>query len=179
MDLGALICLPGQPDCLHCPLKKECLAYQRGSVPDRPVKATKKIIPHITVTAAVIRRKGKVLIARRPSKGLLGGMWEFPGGKQKAGESLPETLVREIREELAAQVEVGELLGVYRHAYTHFRVTLHAFHCKLVGADPKPLEASELAWVKPGELTAYPMGRIDRRISTDLQSDLKTAAHSR
>jgi A/G-specific adenine glycosylase len=168
MDLGALICLPKGPLCVDCPLAKTCLSYRQGRVTERPVKTPKKIVPHITVTAAVIRRKDRVLIARRPSKGLLGGLWEFPGGKQQAGETLVEALKREISEELAAKVKVGEELAVYQHAYTHFRVTLHAYHCKLVGMEPQPLEASELAWVKLEDLGAYPMGNIDRRIANDL-----------
>jgi A/G-specific adenine glycosylase len=63
---------------------------------------------------------------------------------------------------------VGEELGVYKHAYTHFRVTLHAFFAELTGAEPTTLEASEIRWVEPGELGEYPMGKIDRMISRDL-----------
>ncbi len=63
---------------------------------------------------------------------------------------------------------MGEALGVYQHAYTHFKVTLTAFDCRLTGVEPQALEASELAWVKPAELANYPMGNIDRRISKDL-----------
>jgi len=99
---------------------------------------------------------------------LLGGMWEFPGGKQQPDETLPEALAREIREELATTIAVGEPVGEYRHAYTHFKVTLTAFNCRLTGGEPQALEASELAWVKPAELADYPMGNIDRRISRDL-----------
>jgi A/G-specific adenine glycosylase len=168
MDLGALICLERDPQCGVCPLGAICLAKKNDRQAERPLRSPRKTIPHITVAAAVIRLKGRVLIARRPSRGLLGGMWEFPGGKQQAGESLPDALVREINEELGTAIEVGEQLGVYRHAYTHFRVTLHAFDCRLTGKDPRPLEASELAWVKPEALGDYPMGNIDRRISRDL-----------
>ena len=132
------------------------------------MRSPRKTIPHIHVAAAVIRRKGRVLIARRPSSGLLGGMWEFPGGKQQEGETLPEALEREIYEELGTAIEVGEPLGTYEHAYTHFKVTLTAFHCRLTGGEPQALEASELAWVKPAALGDYPMGNIDRRISRDL-----------
>ncbi|MGA9398859.1 MAG: A/G-specific adenine glycosylase [Anaerolineaceae bacterium] len=178
MDLGALICLPRHPLCAECPLKGICLAFRQGCVMERPVRIPKKKLPHITVTAAIIRRSGRVLIARRPSKGLLGGLWEFPGGKQQAGETLKEALRREIVEELATEVVVGDELGVYHHAYTHFRVTLHAYTCKLVFTDPQPLEASELAWVEPEALGAYPMGRIDRRISNDLLSLPLDSAHS-
>jgi len=168
MDLGSLVCLPRDPKCRECPLGSICLAVAHGTQNERPLRSPRKAIPHYQVAAAVMRRKGRVLIARRPSRGLLGGMWEFPGGKQQADESLPEALMREIHEELGTAIEVGEPLGTYEHAYTHFKVTLTAFHCRLTGPEPQALEASELAWVKPVELGEYPMGNIDRRISRDL-----------
>jgi A/G-specific adenine glycosylase len=96
-------------------------------------------------------------------------MWEFPGGKVEKGESLEACLAREIREELGAGIQVGETLGIFRHAYTHFRITLHAFFCELTDGEPKPVEAAELAWVAPVELGSYPMGKVDRLIARRLQ----------
>ncbi len=170
MDLGATLCTPRAPDCPHCPLENQCQARLLGIQEERPVLKKKPIIPHYTVTAAVICRGELVLIAQRPLNGLLGGMWEFPGGKQQSGESLPGCLTREIQEELGTEVHVGERIGTYQHAYTHFRVTLHAFWCSLVnGGEPRPLEANELCWVRPAELTGYPMGKIDRQIAREIQ----------
>jgi A/G-specific adenine glycosylase len=168
MDLGATICLPKNPRCPLCPLIELCQARARGVQESRPVQKPKKEIPHYIVTAAVIRRGGKVLLAKRPAKGLLGGLWEFPGGKAEPGENLPDALQREIREELAADIHVGESFGIYRHAYTHFRITLHAFLCTLDGKEPRPLEAEEIAWVTPHDLANYPMGKVDRLIARKL-----------
>ena len=168
MDLGAIICTPHSPDCSNCPVTTLCEAYKLGIQEERPVLIEKKPIPHYLVAAAVIHRGDKVLIARRPSKGLLGGLWEFPGGKVEADETLQQALAREIREELGATVTVGAELGKYKHAYTHFRVTLHAFHSELTNEEPVALEASELRWVEPQLLAGYPMGKIDRMISNDL-----------
>ena len=169
MDLGTAICTPRRPACAVCPLQDFCRARRLGLQEQRPVQEPKPVVPHHTVTAAVICRDGQVLIAQRPAHGLLGGLWEFPGGKLQPGEDLPACLRREICEELDAGVEVGGLVGVYRHAYTHFRVTLHAFHCRLQpGSQPRPLEASDLRWVLPAELETYPMGKIDRQIARDL-----------
>jgi A/G-specific adenine glycosylase len=125
-------------------------------------------VPHINVVAAIIRQNGLVLIARRPSKGLLGGLWEFPGGKLEESENHAEALVREIREELGTEVMATEKFGVYHHAYTHFKVTLEAWFAELQGQQPTALEASELRWIKIEELGDYPMGKIDRSISNDL-----------
>ncbi len=170
MDLGAGICTPQRPACLVCPLAEHCQARALGVQEERPVLESKPPIPHITVTAAVIQRDGQVLLARRPSRGLLGGMWEFPGGKQEPGEELEQTLQREIREELAAKIAVGAPFGIYHHAYTHFSVSLHAFLCRLAGPDePTALEHSELCWTVPARLGDFPMGKIDRQIARRLQ----------
>jgi A/G-specific adenine glycosylase len=169
MDLGATICTPRLPDCLGCPVSRFCQSRALGVQEERPVMPQKPAVPHYTVTAAVIRRDGQILIAQRPLEGLLGGLWEFPGGKLQPGEELAVCLQREICEELGVHVGVQQPLGVYRHAYTHFRVTLHAFCCSLAnGAQPQPLEAHDLRWVAPDELTDYPMGKIDRLIARDL-----------
>lgn len=173
MDLGAAICLPHAPLCLICPVMELCEARALGIQEERPVLEPKAAIPHYTVTAAILQKgggapgcsPGQVLIARRPAEGLLGGMWEFPGGKQEPGEDLSECLQREIREELGIAVEVGEEFGVYQHAYTHFKVTLHAFCCIIKSGQPHPMPGSELAWVDPQHLSDYPMGKIDRQIA--------------
>jgi len=171
MDLGATICTPRNPDCRLCPINDLCRAYILGIQAERPVVKPKPAVPHYTVVAAAIRRDGRVLLARRPSKGLLGGLWEFPGGRVEAGEDLTSAIKREIREELGIGIHVGEHFGVYQHAYTHFRFTLHAFLCYLKDGEPRPLEADELCWVTPSELSAYPMGKVDRRIARKLSVD--------
>lgn len=168
MDLGAVICTPKSPACERCPLQDACQAKALGLQEQRPVHAPKAAIPHRVVTAAVISRDGQVLIACRPSHGLLGGMWEFPGGKLQDGEDLLACLHREIREELGAEIEIGELLGEYHHAYTHFRVTLYAYHCTLLKGEPKAIQVADVRWVPENELGQYPMGKIDRQISRRL-----------
>ncbi len=170
MDLGAQICTPRNPRCLECPVCQWCEAYRLGIQDERPVSLPKPAVPHITVTAAVIQDGSKVLITQRPHKGLLGGLWEYPGGKQQDGEDLSACLHREILEELDAVIEVEELFGIYRHAYTHFRVTLHAFCCRLSpSAIPRPVQVADLRWVDITGLDEYPMGKIDRQISNHLK----------
>jgi A/G-specific adenine glycosylase len=125
--------------------------------------------PHHTVTAAIIQQGDYTLISQRPSEGLLGGLWEFPGGKRLPGEDLEACLKREIMEELGIEIRVGEPFGIYRHAYTHFRVTLHAFCCTLVnGAKPQPLQVQDLRWITLDQLPGFPMGKIDRQIARRL-----------
>ncbi|GAP09043.1 A/G-specific DNA-adenine glycosylase [Bellilinea caldifistulae] len=168
MDLGAMICTPRKPACGDCPLAEWCQSRRLGVQEERPVLTRRAAPPLITVTAAVIWRDGKVLLTRRPANGLLGGLWEFPGGKQEDGETLVECLRREIREELGVEIEIGEPLGVYRHAYTHFKVTLHAFISRLRHGEPQPHQADDMAWAALEELSRFPMGKIDRQIAADL-----------
>ena len=170
MDLGATICTPQKPACLVCPLSELCQAREEGLQDELPVLERPAPLPHFTVTAAIIEREGRVLIAHRPSKGLLGGLWEFPGGKLEPGETLQEALEREIYEELAAKIRAGKEFGVYRHAFTHFKITLHAFYCDLVEGEPNAIEASEIAWVIIPELKNFPMGKVDRQIAKKLEA---------
>jgi A/G-specific adenine glycosylase len=169
MDLGATICTPRLPNCPGCPVSRNCRALALGVQEQRPVLQKKPATPHYIVTAAVICRDRQVLITQRPPDGLLGGLWEFPGGKQQPGEELTDCLQREISEELGVQINVQNQMGVYRHAYTHFRVTLHAFRCTLHnGTAPRPLQVNDLRWVTPADLPGFPMGKIDRQIAREL-----------
>jgi A/G-specific adenine glycosylase len=173
MDFGATLCTPRAPMCGICPFALTCKANLLGIQGQRPVLLKKNPIPHYLVGAAVLMSEGKVLVARRPSKGLLGGMWEFPGGKVESGETIPQALEREIFEELGTRVSVGDELGKYRHAYTHFRITLHAYFCTLTGKEPQALDASEIRWVHLPDLAELPMGKIDRLISNELNNRVK------
>jgi len=170
MDLGATICLSSKPKCDECPVKEYCVGFQRGVQEERPVKKPRKAIPHLTVTAGVIRQDGRVLLAKRPSGGLLGGLWEFPGGTvEEFDENLEACLEREIFEELGIHIHVGAAFGKFKHAYTHFKITLHAFLCTpALGEEPKPLESDGLAWVTLPALEDYPMGKVDRLIARKL-----------
>ena len=170
MDLGASICLPKAPNCPACPLRDFCQAFALGAQKELPVKKAKKPVPEYIVTAAVIAVEGRVLIQQRPQGGLLGGMWEFPGGKLEPSDAgLEDCLQREIREELGLAIQVGAGFGVYKHAYTHFRITLHAFCCALLPGETLDLSAYPQArWVIPPELAAYAMGKVDRQIANRL-----------
>ncbi len=168
MDLGASICLPNHPLCGQCPLQPACQAFQLGKQNSIPVVEKKPPVPHYIVTAAVIQQDGLVLIQRRPQKGLLAGLWEFPGGKLEGSDAdLSACLHREILEEIGAAVVVGNAFGVYKHAYTHFRITLHAFLCQLEDGQ-EISETDSLRWVEPFHLSEFAMGKVDRQIADQL-----------
>ena len=169
MDLGATICTPRSPSCGVCPLAKDCAAHRFGIEEQRPLRKSKGPIPHHTVTAAVIQQDGCVLLAKRPPDALLGGLWEFPGGKQEDGESLPAALAREFEEELGVNIDVGEEIDHYQHAYTHYKITLHAFRCTLSHTGIELHFHTDWAWVPVSDLDSYPMGKVDRAIARQLQ----------
>jgi A/G-specific adenine glycosylase len=162
MDLGQLVCVPRGPLCGECPVAKECASKKLGIQNRPPTDAARGSTPHFDVTAAVIFRAGRVLIARRPEGKLLGGMWEFTGGKRERGETLPACLRRELKEELGVTVRVRERILKVEHAFSHFRITLHVFRCDGLRGAPKPIGAAEVRWVRIRDLRRYPMGKADR-----------------
>lgn len=159
MDLGSAICLPKNPRCLLCPVMDLCTARENSTQELRPVRKPKKSSPHHVHAAGVIVRRGKVLLAQRPSKGLLGGMWEFPNGRVEGDPA--EALSNALEAGYRLKVRKKEALGVVQHAYTHFKVTVHAFRCELLAMSDAP----NLKWVSIGDLAEYPMGKVDRRIA--------------
>jgi A/G-specific adenine glycosylase len=167
MDLGALICVPKNPRCLICPIMEFCKARQEGTQEQRPVMKPKQAVPHYIHAAGVIIKGGKVLLAQRPSKGLLGGMWEFPNGRVNGdpakylAKALHMGYKLRLRVKRGGNVQNKKALGVVQHAYTHFKVTVYAFECEMVSMSKE----KNLKWISLKELDDYPMGKIDRQIA--------------
>jgi A/G-specific adenine glycosylase len=170
MDLGASICTPTNPHCLLCPLGDLCQSRQEGIQNALPIRATRGTRPHRDVTAGVIwDANGRFLITQRPLDGMLGGLWEFPGGKRRPGEALPACLHREIDEELGIEIEIRDLLCTIDHTFTHFHMTLYAFECRWLSGTPHCLGCSQLRWVTLDGLGDFAFPVADQKIITALK----------
>lgn len=172
MDLGSSVCLPRRPRCEACPVATLCGGRRRNLQTRLPVRTAKPRAPRYVAGAAVIRHQKEVLLRRRTSSGLLGGMWEFP-----KSDLQPElTSAGRLRRKLASglpglssfRILPGAILTVVPHAYSHFHLTVHAFLCLARSNSTVP----GLRWARVNDLGSYPMGRIDRKIADRLQKEL-------
>lgn len=180
MELGARVCTPASPRCGDCPLGAHCRARAELDDPSvLPVRPARRPRPHLEVAAGLIRRGNRLLLAQRPPGGMLAGLWEFPGGKREAGESLSACLRREVREELDIDIEVERPLAVVDHDYSHRSIRLHAFAARCLGGRVRALGCAAWAWVSPGGLDSYPMPRADRKIIACLGWDGLRRGHFR
>ncbi len=155
MELGARICLPKKPLCSGCPIRARCEARALGFQDRIPAQRPSKKLPHCHVVAAAIRKNGRYLLGKRPPDGMLGGLWEFPGGKVEPGETHEEALIREIREELGIEIRVRSHLATVHHAYSHLKVTLHLYLCEHTGGRPQALYHSVLKWIPRAQFELY------------------------
>lgn len=170
MDLANAVCTPANPRCLICPLTELCQAREQGLQNALPIRATRTHRPHRDVTAGVIwDANGQFLITQRPLDSMLGGLWEFPGGKRRPGEDLIDCLRREIIEEIGIEIEIGDLLCTIEHVFTHFYMTLYAYQCRWVRLKPQCLECKDLRWVTVDQLDAFAFAVADQKIIAHLR----------
>jgi len=182
MDLGARICSPRSPDCSVCCLAAECDAHHHRQTADYPTRKRRKPLPHIDVVAGVVWSQepyaagGRILAAQREENDMLGGLWEFPGGRVEAGETREAALARELMEELAIEVAVLHPLPTVDHAYSHFRMALHPFHCRHTGGSPRAVECAAWRWATIEEIGALSLSVADQRILESIQTEQEQLA---
>lgn len=171
MELGATVCTPSNPDCGACPLQADCVAHKMVKTDEIPYKSPTKKRPHHQIgVGIIIKDKEEVLIALRPEDAMLGGLWEFPGGKQKEDEEMEQTVIRELNEELGVEVSVTKPFMKLDHAYSHFKITMHAYLCELENGIPEPNESQEVRWIAIDELADYPFPKANRKLTEKLMN---------
>ncbi|HOZ45929.1 MAG TPA: A/G-specific adenine glycosylase [Candidatus Hydrogenedentes bacterium] len=164
MELGARICTPRNPACETCPACGSCDARAAGVQEARPVRRARRVAPHEEQVVAIIVRNGRYLLARRPPRGLLGGLWEFPAAAIAPGETHTAALERAARDLLAVEIRPSGLVATINHTYSHLRVTLHAYRCSLLAGRPSPRFHTETRWVALAHIDRYAIPRANHRL---------------
>jgi A/G-specific adenine glycosylase len=169
MELGALICKPRAPLCDTCPLKLFCEAYQTGTVEKYPRKAARRPVPLYRIAVGVVIKGGRILITQRKPDGLLGGLWEFPGGKIKKGENAKSACIREIKEEVNVTIKVLVHLAQIKHAYTHFKIIMDVFCCEYLEGRVKRNGPVGHRWIKMSAIDRYPLPKANHKFLPQLK----------
>ena len=164
MELGALVCKPASPECDRCPAAPWCRAFAEQCTAEYPKKRERPKPPHYEVAVGLVYHDDKLLILKRSDDQMLGGLWEFPGGKLEAGETPQQAVKREIQEETGLDVSVGKKIAAVKHAYSHFSITMHAFRCDLLGEDATPRCDRPWHWIPESELPQYPFPKANHKI---------------
>jgi A/G-specific adenine glycosylase len=163
MEFGARICRPHTPCCDECPVTGYCGAFQTGRQSEFPVRLRRAPTPLRHVAVGIVRRGEKILITRRAPAGLLGGLWEFPGGGVRNAESPKQACRREILEETGLAVEVEKKLLQVRHAYSHFRIVMNVFLCRYLSGRVKLSGPVDHRWIRPQETGRFPFPAANHR----------------
>ncbi|MBI4470794.1 MAG: A/G-specific adenine glycosylase [Acidobacteria bacterium] len=164
MELGSTICRPRRPRCGICCWKTSCTAFREGLVGQIPMIHKKGPLPNREIAVGIIWFQGKVLVAQRKPEALLGGLWEFPGGKRRPQESLRDCCAREILEEVGLSVEVVDKVTVLKYAYSHFKVRLHVFRCVARTTRARAIACQRVRWESPGRLDKYPFPAANKAL---------------
>ncbi|HEY4718946.1 MAG TPA: A/G-specific adenine glycosylase, partial [Anaerolineales bacterium] len=175
MDLGASICRPRQPDCSACPLRRNCHSFALGVQGMRPVRQPAKSVPTKHFAAAVIQRRGRVLVLKRPVKGLLGGMWGFPNVVASNPRGAKRALRRGLRKMLDLDLPSVKKVGQFEHTYSHFNANLQVYGVDSNGRHFKIMFGHMHAWKPVSRLDELPMGKLDRQIARSLRDNAKNA----
>jgi A/G-specific adenine glycosylase len=163
MELGAMVCKPRQPHCDRCPLEKTCPAHRFGWVAEYPKRVKQPSPPVYPIAVGVVFKNSRVLITRRKPEGLLGGLWEFPGGRIQNGETPADACIREIKEEVNLTVEIEAWLTRVKHAYTHFKIIMEVFCCRYISGRVRLQGPVDHRWLELRQLDDYPFPKANHK----------------
>jgi len=178
MELGETICTPRSPRCPVCPVAPFCRLRSEGLDPRR-IPARRPRLRRPTHRGAIVAlvRGGRYLFQRRPPEGLLGGLWEFPGGHREGREPLEATARRELREETGLTAGPLEYRGTIRHSYSHFAVELDLFR-----GPPEPVDAPTprgRRWLTLEEARRLPLPKATEKALARLEDRASPGSGSR
>ena len=162
MDLGREICTSKNPSCSACPISSHCRSFVNSVVDKYPETILSNKKSHYSVAAGIIWNKKSILVTKRKEKGLLGGLWEFPGGKIRRGETATKCIVREVKEELGIIVKPRDFLKQINHTYSHFSITMHCYHCR--EKEKKISDQRSSNWITVNEIPKYSFPKANHKI---------------
>ncbi len=163
MELGARVCTPRSPHCLFCPVQSHCRGFAAGDAETLPHKKPKKAPAKVEAVAVWIPKKDLWLAARRPPEGLLGGMWELPGGDLESGETPEAGASRCLQERLGLLSKELRTLGGVNHVFTHRVLTLHVLRAEIAPGRVRRVGYDAHRWVTHGALGELPLSTVARK----------------
>ena len=163
MELGAMVCTPRHPECIRCPLNKNCLAYKDGLVEEYPKRLKAAPLPVYRIAIGVVKKRNQILITQRKPEGLLGGLWEFPGGKIGKDEEPERACIREIKEEVNLTVKIDSYITRVRHAHTHFKIIVDVFCCRFVSGKVKLNGPVDYRWIRLNQIDKFPLPKANHK----------------
>jgi A/G-specific adenine glycosylase len=168
MELGATVCTPRAPSCSVCPWVEHCRAYADGAIERYPELPARPKPTEVTMAATVVNQHGRVLLYQQPKAAARwASMWLFPCMEVRSARAATRSLEQHLKRSAGLDVAVGEKLGVFKHAVTRFRITLHSYYAGL--KQPRARRAPPgFMWVKPDALDDYALPAVHRRIAREL-----------
>jgi A/G-specific adenine glycosylase len=163
MELGATVCTPRAPRCGACPIGRACAARSSGDPEALPVRSARRAPRAVEAVAALVLRRGRALAVRRPPCGLLGGLWELPGGDLAPGEAPRAGLRRLLRERAGLRALCARPAGSVEHLFTHRRLRLHLYRCDTGAGRVRLAGFDAHRWLAPGDLPRLPHGAVMRK----------------
>ncbi len=176
MELGALVCKPLKPNCEMCPVSPFCLALESGSTDQYPKRQKKKALPEYQVAVGVIIKQQQILITQRKLNGLLGGLWEFPGGKLNQKESAKQACIREIIEETSLKIKIEQSLTTIKQVYTHFKIVMEVFICRHVSGNVQLNGPINHRWIGFDQISEFSFPKANHKIFPKLEKYLQKQA---
>ena len=171
MDLGREICKPKKPKCADCPVKEFCIAFNNQLIDKFSLKTKAKKIPAFDVSVGLIIKNNHILISKRKKNGLLGGLWELPGGKLIKNENFKDCLNRELEEELDIKIKIIKKIGTIKHQYSHFKINMCGFKCKIKSGTPKPLASDSIKWINFNEIKNFAFPKATLKLFDIINND--------
>lgn len=162
MELGALICTSKNPKCTNCPIINYCNAFSKNKIHQFPKIIKNKSKPHYNIVVGMIWKGDRFYIQKRSIDSMLAGLWEFPGGRVKQGESLKQVLIRKIKDESGLVPRIGSKIDSIKHSYSHFSISLHCFQCFI--DNEKFVIKKKYKWIKPLEIKNFSFPKANHKL---------------